>query len=73
MSEPRWREQFDDLRRRRSGLAGRVCRALLIEMQRTGLLDFDDLDQEMAALLRLGGVRGHSDPNRPRPQLPAGS
>jgi len=62
---------FADLRQRRPDLAERVCRKLLVDMQRQGLVDFDALDHELAVALRLVGTRRHADPNRPRPKLPA--
>jgi hypothetical protein len=62
-----WRQQFDDLRQRRPDLADRVCRRLLMELQRKGLVDLDALD-ELAEALKLGGVRPKHDPNRPKPQ-----
>lgn len=70
---PLWRAQFDDLQRRRPELAERVCRKLLVDMQRRGLVDFDALDHELAVALRLVGSRIHPDPNRPKPQLPSNS
>ena len=73
MAEAQWRDQFDDLKRRRPELAQRVCRKLLTDLHRQGLIDINALDDEVAALLRLGGNRRKSDPNRPMPQLPAGS
>ena len=68
-----WQEQFDELKERRPDLAQRVCRRLLMDMHRRDLLDLDALDVEVAGVLRLGGNRRHSDPNRPQPQLPSGS
>jgi len=62
-----WRQTFDDLRRRRPGLAARVCRRLLRDLQKKGHVDLDALDQ-LAAALNAGGVKVH-DPNRPKPQL----
>jgi len=73
VTETDWREQFDDLKRRRPELAQRVCRKLLVDMHRQGLLDLDALDDEVAALLRLGVVRHRDDPNRPLRQMPGGS
>ncbi len=70
---PIWRTQFDDLQRRRPELAERVCRKLLVDMQRQGMVDFDALDHELAVALRLVGSRIHPDPNRPKPQLPSNS
>ena len=72
-SPPLWRAQFDDLQRRRPELAERVCRKLLVDMQRQGMVDFDALDHELAVALRLVGSRIHPDPNRPKPQLPSNS
>ncbi len=63
-----WRQQFDNLRRRRPELADRVCRRLLMDLQRKGLVDLDALD-DLAAALKLGGSRPTHDPNRPKPQL----
>jgi hypothetical protein len=63
-----WREQFNDMRRRRPGLAARVCRRLLMDLQRKGLVDFDALDDEITEALKLGGSRPVPDPNRPKPQ-----
>ncbi len=73
--EPReWREKFDDLKRRRPDLAERVCRKLLVDMQRQGMVDFNALDGELAVALRLVGSRQHhGDPNRPQPKLPGNS
>ncbi len=68
-----WRQQFEDLQQRRPELAERVCRKLLVDMQRQGLVDFDDLDHELAVALRLVGSRHHVDHNRPKPQLPSNS
>ncbi len=73
MAEAQWREQFEDLKRRRPDLAQRVCRKLLTDLHRRGLIDIDALDDEVAALLRLGGRRRRDDPNRPMTQLPSGS
>ncbi len=63
-----WRQQFDDLRQRRPDLADRVCRRLLMDLQRRGLVDLEALD-ELATALKLGGARRAHDPNRPKPQL----
>jgi hypothetical protein len=63
-----WRQQFDDLRQRRPDLAERVCRRLLMDLQRRGLVDLEALD-ELATALKLGGARRAHDPNRPKPQL----
>ena len=73
MERPQWREQFDDLQKRRPELADRVCRKLLVDMQRLGLIDFDAIDHELAVALRLVGSRNNEDPNRPKPQLPSNS
>jgi len=69
MPEPAWREQFRDLERRRPELAGRVCRKLLMKMQRKGLVDFDDLEDQVGAALHLGSERKDFDPNRPKPPI----
>jgi len=66
---PEWRRLFDDLKARRPDLAERVCRRLLLDMQRRGLVDFDELDRELAVQLRLVGERIHLDPNRPKPKF----
>ncbi len=66
MSE--WREYFEELRKRRHDVADRACRRLLMDLQRKGLVDLDALD-DLAAALKLGGVRPKHDPNRPKPQL----
>jgi len=63
-----WRQQFDDLKRRRPELADRACRRLLMDLQRRGLVDLEALD-DLAAALKLGGSRRTFDPNRPKPQL----
>jgi hypothetical protein len=68
-----WREQFEDLQKRKPELAERVCRRLLVEMQHQGLVDFEELDNEIAVALRLVGSRSTPDPNRPKPQLPSNS
>ena len=39
-----WWPLFSDLEERRPDLAERVCRKLLVDMQRRGLVDFEDLD-----------------------------
>jgi pyruvate,water dikinase len=62
-----WRQKFDGFREHRPELAARVCRRLLRELQRKGLVDLDALD-ELAAALQSGGRWSH-DPNRPKPQL----
>ncbi|MCK5377243.1 MAG: pyruvate, phosphate dikinase, partial [Acidobacteria bacterium] len=64
-----WRQQFEDLRKRRPEAAERVCRRLLMDLQRRGLVDFDAIDDEVAHALKLGGSRPAPDPNRPKPQL----
>ncbi|MDH3815318.1 MAG: PEP/pyruvate-binding domain-containing protein [Acidobacteriota bacterium] len=66
-----WRQKFDDLRQRRPGLAGRVCRRLLRDLQKKKLVDLDALD-ELAAALQAGRKQAH-DPNRPKPRLNNGS
>ena len=66
-----WRRQFDDLRQRRPGLARRVCRRLLRDLQKKKLVDLDALD-ELAAALQAGRKQAH-EPNRPKPQLNNGS
>ena len=63
-----WRQQFDDLRQRRPDVADRVCRRLLMDLQRRGLVDLEALD-ELAAALKLGSARRAHDPNRPKPRL----
>ncbi len=64
-----WRLQFQDLRGRRPDLAEKVCRKLLVDMQRQGLVDFDSLDDEVTQVLHLSGERRGSDPNRPKPKM----
>jgi len=66
-----WRRQFDELQQRRPELAGRVCRRLLRDLQKEGVVDLDALG-ELEAALKTGNSRGH-DPNRPKPQLDDGS
>jgi hypothetical protein len=66
-----WRQKFDDLRQRRPGLAGRVCRRLLRDLQKKKLVDLDALD-ELAAALQAGRRQAH-DPNRPKPRMNNGS
>ena len=66
-----WRQQFDDLRQRRPGLAARVCRRLLRDLQKKKLVDLDALD-ELAAALQAGRKR-KLDPNRPKPRMTNGS
>ncbi|MCP4900452.1 MAG: pyruvate, phosphate dikinase [bacterium] len=73
MDVPQWREQFNNLKDRRPDLAERVCRKLLVDMQRQGLVDFDELDAELTVALRLVGSREHVDPNRPKPRMPSNS
>jgi hypothetical protein len=68
-----WRDQFEDLQNRKPELAERVCRRLLVEMQRQGLVDFEELDNEIAVALRLVGNRPGSEANRGNPQLTANS
>ncbi len=70
MTQAVWRERFDKLRQQRPGLAQRVCRRLLLDMQRRGLIDLDDIDEEIAVALNLSGSRARLDPNRPKPRLP---
>jgi hypothetical protein len=65
-----WRERFDELRQRRPGLAQRVCRRLLLDMQRRDLIDLDDIDDEIAVALKLAESPTRLDPNRPKPRLP---
>ena len=65
-----WRTQFDDLQARRPDLGERVCRRLLLDMHRRGLVDFDTLDDQIAAVLKLAAFRRELDPNRPKPKLP---
>ncbi len=64
-----WRVHFQDLRERRPDLAEKVCRKLLVDMQRQGLVDFDSLDNEVTEVLHLRGERRGSDPNRPKPKM----
>jgi hypothetical protein len=66
-----WRQQFDELRQRRPGLAARVCRRLLRDLQKKKLVDLDALD-ELAAALKAGNKKAH-DPNRPKPRMTNGS
>jgi pyruvate,water dikinase len=63
-----WRQQFDDLKQRRPDVADRVCRRLLMDLQRRGLVDLEALD-DLAVALKLGSARRAHDPNRPKPQL----
>ena len=70
MTQAVWRERFNDLRQGRPGLAQRVCRRLLLDMQRRGLIDLDDIDEEIAVALNLSGSPARLDPNRPKPRLP---
>jgi hypothetical protein len=63
-----WRQQFDDLKQRRPDVADRVCRRLLMDLQRRGLVDLEALD-DLAAALKLGSARRAHDPNRPKPRL----
>jgi hypothetical protein len=39
-------------------------------MQRQGLVDLDDIDEEIAVELKLSGSPARLDPNRPKPRLP---
>jgi len=39
-------------------------------MQRMGLIDLDDIDEEIAVALKLSGSPARLDPNRPKPRLP---
>ena len=64
-----WRRQFEELRKRKPDVAEKVCRKLLVDMQRQGLVDFDSLDDEVTALLHLTGDRRGLDPNRPKPKI----
>jgi len=68
MSEIRWKRQFEDLKTRRPELAEKVCRKLLVDMQRQGLVDFGALDEEITLTLRLETDPRGLDPNRPKPQ-----
>jgi hypothetical protein len=68
-----WREQFEDLQNRKPELAERVCRRLLVEMQRQGLVDFEELDNEIAVALRLVGNRSGPESNHGSPQLTSNS
>ena len=70
MTQAAWRERFDELRQQRPGLAQRVCRRLLLDMQRKGLIDLDDIDEEIAVALNLSSSPARLDPNRPKPRLP---
>ncbi|RLE33724.1 MAG: hypothetical protein DRJ61_06655, partial [Acidobacteria bacterium] len=70
---PPWRLQFQDLRERRPDLAEKVCRKLLVDMQRQGLVDFDSLDDEVTEALHLSGERRGTDPNRPKPKIVPGT
>jgi hypothetical protein len=70
VTQAAWRERFDELRQQRPGLAQRVCRRLLLDMQRKGLIDLDDIDEEIAVALNLSGSPARLDPNRPKPRLP---
>ncbi len=71
--QPEWRTYLETLRRKRPGLMERACRNLLITMHRQGYIDLESLDDDVAAVLKVGRWRSHSDPNRPAPQLPAGT
>jgi hypothetical protein len=68
-----WRQTFEDLRLRRPDLAERVCRRLLLDMQRQGLIDLDTLDEQIAMALKLVAAPRDLDPNRPKPKLPSQS
>ncbi|MGD8439477.1 MAG: PEP/pyruvate-binding domain-containing protein [Holophagae bacterium] len=70
MTQAVWRERFDDLRTRRPELAQRVCRRLLLDMQRRGIIDLDDIDDQIAVALKLSASTASPDPNRPKPRLP---
>jgi len=70
VTQAAWRERFDELKQQRPGLAQRVCRRLLLDMQRKGLIDLDDIDEEIAVALNLSGSPARLDPNRPKPRLP---
>jgi hypothetical protein len=65
-----WRERFNDLQERRPELAQRVCRRLLLDMQRRGLVDLDGIDEEIGVALNLSSSPARLDPNRPKPRLP---
>ncbi len=73
MASPRWRQQLEDLRQRRPELVERVCRTLLLDLQRRGLLDLDALDAELGPAAWLSRGPRVADPNRPQPVLPADS
>lgn len=64
-----WRVHFQDLQGRNPDLAEKVCRKLLVDMQRQGLVDFDALDDEVTDVLHLSGERRGYDPNRPKPKM----
>ena len=61
-----WKELYADLRARSPELAQRVCRKFLVELHRSGVALLDDLDSELAAVLRLGEKHSETDPNRPK-------
>ncbi len=63
-----WRQQFEKLRQRRPEVANRVCRRLLRDLQRKGLVDLEALG-ELAAALNSGGATRALDPNRPKPKM----
>ncbi len=65
-----WRQQLQDLQQRRPDLAHRVCRKILLDLQRRGLVDLDTLDDQIAAVLEVAASRRTLDPNRPKPRLP---
>jgi hypothetical protein len=73
-----WRSLLEDLRQRRPELAKRACRRLLTDMQRRGMIGFDDIDQKLALQLQHNGFSSTlaskaTDPNRPKPMLPGSS
>ena len=45
-----WRQQLADLQQRRPDLAERVCRRILVDLQRRGLVDFDTLDDQAVTI-----------------------
>jgi hypothetical protein len=63
-----WRQQFEDVRRRRPEVANRVCRRLLRDLQHKGLVDLEALG-DLAEALNSGGARRVLDPNRPKPKM----
>mgnify|MGYP000048892885 CR=1 FL=1 len=59
-----WRHQFDDLRQRRPEAAARVCRRLLMDLQKKRLVDLDALDERPEGAKRDDqGILGR-DPKR---------